>query len=245
MTYIERAKNITYLNLRNNSSGSTLVQHLIKLLSNRQQPLGLNIEGNDLKDTGLLYLLQYMKKAGTNSKISSLRLGSNNLTINSISNFAESLITSKYFLPLQEVNLDKNGNIANEGAIFIFEHMKQNSSIVKLSLNTCGITEVSCPTISECLKINSSLISLSLENNSIGNKGLLSLIAGLSLNGGLQELYLRKNNFTENVVNDFERRLSGHRSLRACKIDAQRSALLPSEGILKINLKGASSRLYR
>ena len=77
---LAKMDNIVILNLKRKSLRKEQVVKLVEMLQGRQTSLDVNLEANDLEDSGLDTLLEYVETAGVDNKLMSLKVGGNRIT---------------------------------------------------------------------------------------------------------------------------------------------------------------------
>ena len=82
---------------------------------------------------------------------------------------------------MRELNLRGNVDIGDDAVELICRGLKQNTSLQKLDLSSCGVGDEGCAHIAETLVGNTALLHLALHKNEIGDGGALALSGSLAL----------------------------------------------------------------
>jgi hypothetical protein len=92
---------------------------------------------------------------------------------------------------LKDLNLNNIGDIKEEQFCELFDALKYNDTLVKLSVGNCDVTDFACATLNAALEQNQSLQSLNLESNRISPDTLAHLFEAINVNNsGIIELHL-------------------------------------------------------
>ena len=96
---------------------------------------------------------------------------------------------------LAELNIAVNDSITNDGWVYIFKHLRNNSFLKKLDIsNNCGLESSSA--LAEMLSCNKSLTELDIRYCGIPQAGLTELARGLLQNTSLQTLKIDEADYT-------------------------------------------------
>ena len=91
-------------------------------------------------------------------------------------------ILTEHLQNLTELILSGNVAIGNEGVELISKALEKTSTIQKLDLSRCGISDEGCHPLAQAMIANSSLSILCLHGNTICDSGILTLCDALEFN---------------------------------------------------------------
>jgi hypothetical protein len=107
---------------------------------------------------------------------------------------------------LQEIYLGCN-NIGDEGAKYLSEAIKLNSTLQKIYLGYNDIGDEGAKYLADGFKLNSTLQVIYLEGNYIGAEGAKYLAEAIRLNSTLQEIYLGYNDIGADLESQINERI--------------------------------------
>jgi len=179
---ISTNKVIKSLNLAFNNIGVKGAGHLSEALQKNTSLISINLNANELggyhnsvghwvsTPEGTEAIAEMLKR---NTTITSLSLQQNDLNDKALQYLSEGLKENK---AITSLNLDRN-NLTNygedlSGIIKLADSLKQNKTLLKLSLSDCHIKAEGAGYISEALKTNKSLTLLNLEDHPLPIKEL-------------------------------------------------------------------------
>ena len=92
---------------------------------------------------------------------------------------------------VKDLNLNNIKDIKEETFCELFDALKQNENLVKLSAVNCDVNDFACATLNCALEQNQGLKSLNLENNRIAPDAMAGLFEALIVNDSpIVELHL-------------------------------------------------------
>ena len=91
---------------------------------------------------------------------------------------------------LKELNLNNIKDVKEEEYIELFSALKNNDSLVKLTLANGDVADAACSELNRALSQNQSLRSLSLENNRISPDSIADMFEAINNGSGILELHL-------------------------------------------------------
>uniref|UniRef100_A0A8C1XSP6 NACHT domain-containing protein n=1 Tax=Cyprinus carpio TaxID=7962 RepID=A0A8C1XSP6_CYPCA len=131
----------------------------------------LNMNNNNLQDSGLIYLCTGLKSV--KCKLEILRLSKCDLTEESCSAIAS--VLSSDLSSLKDLDLSNN-NLQDSGVMLLSGGLKENCKLEKLRLSNCSISEEGYKALASALRSNPShLIELDLRGNEPGQSGVKQL----------------------------------------------------------------------
>ncbi|XP_058616116.1 uncharacterized protein LOC131530060 isoform X2 [Onychostoma macrolepis] len=131
----------------------------------------LNMNNNNLKDSGLIYLCTGLKSV--KCELEKLELNKCDLTEESCS--ALTSVLSSDSSSLKDLDLSNN-NLQDSGVKLISDGLKEKCKLEKLRLSNCSITEEGYTSLASALRSNPShLIELDLTGNDPGQSGVKQL----------------------------------------------------------------------
>jgi len=164
---------------------------IILLQNNNLQVLEIN--GNSLKDDGIIRIVKYMDKIST---LSELHISDSNITTYAAKYIALLLSHSTY---LQVLNLSGN-DLQAEHFKIVAEGLQNTNTLQKLHLDDNNITEEAAHNMSAVLSHNTNLQVLFLNGNNLQANGIIKVCEGLYNTFNLQKLALNDNNSTEKAA---------------------------------------------
>ncbi|XP_064419093.1 NACHT, LRR and PYD domains-containing protein 3-like [Latimeria chalumnae] len=180
-------------------------EELSSVLSTNSSLMELDLEGNNLGDSGVKHLSAGLRDP--NCKLQTLGLQECGLKAGCCEDLFSVLSTNS---SLTELNLSGN-NLGDSGVKHLSAGLRDsNCKIQKLVLVVCDLTSGCCEALSSVLSTNSSLTELYLSDNNLGDSGVKHLSAGLRdpncklqtlcINSSLTVLYLSNNNLGDSGV---------------------------------------------
>ena len=92
---------------------------------------------------------------------------------------------------LKDLNLNNIKDIKEEQFCELFDALKTNENLVKLSAVNCDVNDFACATLNAALEQNNTLKSLNLESNRISPDTIAGMFEALTVNNsGIVELHL-------------------------------------------------------
>ena len=141
----------------------------------------LNLNGIQLSDDDIDHISEFLK---TNTTLKGMSAARCNISVKGGKAIGEALMVNR---SLQV--LDLHDNPISTGVVHIAESLKQNDSLLEISLEGCG-TEEGAKAISDALMLNTSLQVLHLHENCISRKECEAIGDALKVNRSLQVLDL-------------------------------------------------------
>ena len=80
--------------------------------------------------------------------------------------------------------------LSSQGAIHLFNAVKDNNTLKKLLIHSNSITDDACAVITTALERNSCLVTLGMYNNPLSSEAILNIVRCLEVNNTLQLLGL-------------------------------------------------------
>ena len=222
-TALKKCKNISLLNLTNNSIGSEGLSYLEKFFLNTEKLTTLMLRHNLIGTQGLIYLTGYLnlnKKIKLRTldisyngihidgvqtitdfivkykKLISLYLGGNYIKEKGISILSNGLLNSQN-CELSYLFLENNNLGSNKAIECIANIISKHPYITLVELKTNELFDEYGSKLFELLNPESKLLSLDLSNNDIGEKTLDSMYYYLKQNKNLRRIILNDNIFNE------------------------------------------------
>ena len=174
MTSLQTHPSLITLNLSSNDIDITGVKAIATSLPNMVTLKQLILDNNrNIRDEGI-EVLSYSLNHTHHLKILSLK--SCSITKVGVA------ILAKYLENLTEIILSGNVAIGNEGVELISKALEKTSTIQKLDLSRCGISDEGCYPLAQAMLANTSLSFLCLHGNTICDSGILTLCDALEFN---------------------------------------------------------------
>ncbi|XP_076854928.1 NACHT, LRR and PYD domains-containing protein 3-like isoform X2 [Brachyhypopomus gauderio] len=150
-------------------------ESLTSILQTENSLRGLEINNNDLKDSGVEQLCAGLKSS--HCKLDMLRLSGCDLTVDSCTFFTSVLQTEN---SLRELEMNNN-DLQDSGVEQLCDGLKSSHCKLNiLGLSGCCLTEKSCKSLASVLQTENSLLKeLNMNNNDLNDSGLEQLCAGL------------------------------------------------------------------
>jgi len=130
---------------------------------------------------------------------------------------------------LKELNLNNIKDVKEEEYIELFSALKNNDSLVKLTLANGDVADGACSELNRALSQNQSLRSLSLENNRISPDSIADMFEAINNGSGILELHL-SNQAQSNMGFRVESRIA--------------DAICKNKTLLKVGLKFQFTEVY-
>ncbi|XP_042547702.1 NACHT, LRR and PYD domains-containing protein 14 [Dipodomys spectabilis] len=187
----------------------------------------LDLKGSNIGDNEVVVLCDVLENP--QCILQSLRLEFCNLTSVCCPSIAKALSRSQSLIFL---NLSAN-NLLDDGVKLLCKALENPTCCIeKLSLQRCGITEVSCKDLSMALISNQKLTHLCLAENVLGNNGVNPIsVALLKPQCTLQSLVLRNCHFTSQGSRCLSISLLQNKSLTHLDMGSNR---LEDEGVITL-----------
>ena len=122
---------------------------------------------------------------------------------------------------LQVLNLARNPEIGDQGAMYLAEGLKLNCTLKKLNISDCGISSEGVNNIAHALTINKTLQNLDVEGNEITDAGVVCLAKALKANVSLTNLNLARCGMTDESLSVLGTCLAENRSIKTLRIGQQ------------------------
>ncbi|XP_076875737.1 NACHT, LRR and PYD domains-containing protein 3-like isoform X2 [Brachyhypopomus gauderio] len=211
---------------------------LISLLQTENSLKVLEINNNDLQDSGVKQLCAGLKSS--KSKLEILRLSRCGLTEESCKSLISVLQTKN---SLKELEI-KNNDLQDSGVEQLCAGLKSsNCKLEILRLSLCGLTKESCKSLISLLQTENSLKVLEINNNDLQDSGVKQLCAGLkSSKSKLEILRLSGCGLTEESCKSLTSVLQTENSLKELEINYND---LKDSGVEQLcaGLKSSNSKL--
>ena len=92
---------------------------------------------------------------------------------------------------VKDLNLNNIKDIKEDTFVELFDALKHNDNLVKLSAVNCDVNDFACATLNCAMEQNQSLKSLNLESNRISPDSFAGLFEALNANdSGIVEIHL-------------------------------------------------------
>lgn len=165
------------------ADGSVRFRDLLKM---NKSLVNINLEDNNLTDTGCVYISESLEE---NSTIKSLRLASNYIGDIGVKRLCEALLKNN---AIESLDLDSN-RFTITGANLLFETVNHVGNLKELHLRANDLTPNVTPAVAKTLE-TSSLQVLNLRRNLLGDTGVSRIAAALVKPGcKLKKLLLSSN----------------------------------------------------
>ena len=203
----------------------------------------INLMRNNITSEGVKPLSIFPKQLL--NKLETLNLGGNNLDL-------ESCATLAHLIPhmphLKELNLSKNYNIGQGGAVPLITSLTANNSLEELLLEETGIGVEDCRALSELLSSSTCLKVLYIGINDLPSEAVELIISGLHHNTTLERLVMWFSRFSfQNTISLASVLRTNHTlvhlNLGSCNIDSDgacqlASALCTNDTLQQLGLSG-------
>ena len=169
-------------------------------------------------DTSELDLVLPLSKAlEINRTLTKLSMVKCNLKINEANGqaLATMLKTNR---SLQVLNLARNPEVGDQGAMYLAEGLKLNYTLKKLNISDCGISSEGVNNIAHALTINKILQNLNVEGNEIMDAGVVCFAKALKANVSLTNLNLADCGMTDVSLSVLGICLAENRSIKTLRI---------------------------
>ena len=112
-----------------------------------------------------------------------------------------------------------NTQLSSQGAIHLFNAVKDNNTLKKLFIDYNSITDDACDVITTALERNSCLVTLSMYRNPLSSEAILNIVRCLEVNNTLQLLGLPNcpQGVQENVIS-LQEAVNKKRESRGCQV---------------------------
>ena len=206
------------------SSGSQALKELTLGYKEPSVAIYIDVSESDL-------LLPLSKALEINRTLNELSLVKSNLRVNEANGqaLANMLKTNRSLLVL---NLAKNPEIGNQGAMCLAEGLKMNSTLKTLNLNGCGITSEGTKYMAHALTVNKTLQNFYIERNEITDEGVVCLAKALKTNVGLTYLNLAECGMTDESLNVLGTCLAENRSIKTLCIGQEQVQIRKKKSFL-------------
>ena len=222
-TALKKCKNISLLNLTNNSIGSEGLSYLEKFFLNTEKLTTLMLRHNLIGTQGLIYLTGYLN-LNKKIKLRTLDISYNGIHIDGVQTITDFIVKYKKLISLymggnyikaEGINILSNGLLNSQNCQLSYLFLENNNLNSKKAIECIAniiskhpfITLVELKTneffdeygskLFELLNPESPLLSLDLSNNNIGEKTLDSMYDYLKQNKNLKRIILNDNLFNE------------------------------------------------
>ncbi len=194
---------------------SSSSQTLKKLSLGHKKPSVAIYTDSDVSESDLLFPLS--KALEINRTLTELSLVKTNLKITEANGqaLATMLKTNR---SLQVLNLARNPEIGDQGAMHLAEGLKINCALETLNLSDCGITSEGVNNIAQALTVNKTLQNLDVEGNNITDDGVVRLAKVLKANVSLTNLNLADCGMTDKSLSVLGTCLAENRSIKTLRI---------------------------
>ena len=194
------------------SSGSQALKTLT--LGHKEPSVAIYIDSDASKSD----LLSPLSKAlEVNRTLTELSLVKSDLTINEENGQALATML-KSNRSLQVLNLARNPEIGNRGAMHLAEGLTTNCTLKTLNLNDCGITLEGISNMAHALTVNNTLQIFDIGRNEITDAGVVCLAKALKANISLTYLNLADCGMTDESLNVLGTCLAENRSIKTLRI---------------------------
>ena len=211
------------------SSGSQALQ---TLTLGYKEPSVVVYVDSDASESDLL--LPLSKALEINSTLTELSLVKSSLRVNEANGKALATML-KANKSLQVLNLAKNPEIGDQGALHIAEGLKVNSTLKTLNLNDCGITLEGIENVAQALTVNKTLQDFDIGRNYITDTGVVCLAKALKANIGLAHLNLAECGMTDESLNVLGTCIAENRSLKTLCIGQEEMQVQNKKSIFSLS----------
>ncbi|XP_041351667.1 leucine-rich repeat-containing protein 74B-like [Gigantopelta aegis] len=231
-SHISKSLSEKTLHIKHRSIGGPAMFPISAALTNNFRVQKLDLDGADIKEEGVIYLV---KALVDNVTVSHLNLSNNNLEHEG-TQWVAYLLTKNNFL--KHVNLSGN-KIQDRSAYHIATVLEVNKSLDHLDLSHNQLGEQGIKLIAAALAYNSCLKTFRLNWNHIRRQGAVALSQSLKFNDCLRLLDVSWNGFGYEGSLALSKSLKENKTLRELNLSNNRiswhGALLLSRG-LKLNV---------
>ena len=213
-------RTLLQLNISQNNISDKGAQEIAKAIQINLSLQNINISKNYISSEGLLYLMEAVKN---NCSLQVVNITHNNVTksgFESIKQLIENLqhkvqviaswneikksngeLTTKIYKTytpdiIKEDVWSFKGNDPDYIVTLLSYCLKEDKTLLKLTLWKNNITSEGAKKIGEAIQVNTTLQKLDIDNNTISDDGVAAISDALKCNNSLQELEMRNNNIT-------------------------------------------------